>query len=91
MPAKVTKIEVRRQVQSARETPIDAYLDEETLAVLYANWDDAWGESFKFRGGEMGITAELVRDAPEKEMRLAMGDAVVDTLLEVARTKASSY
>lgn len=92
MVAKVTGVSTRRQVSGAIETPIDGYLDDSTIKILYEKWDDArLGVSTKYRGGEVGVTAELILDAPEENLRDIYGDEFTVILLDIARRVASSY
>lgn len=91
MSANVTKVNVRRQVQSARGTPIDGFLDDASIQKLYEKWDDDWGRPFEFRGGIVSLTAEIIIAAPEDRMKKVYGKTFVDDLLVVAKDHASSY
>jgi len=92
MVATVTNVSVRRQVSGAIETPIDGYIDDASNKILYEKWDDRrLGESIKYRGGEVGITAELILGAPEDALRDIYGDEFAVVLLDISRGVASSY
>lgn len=92
MPAEVTKVEVRRHVSSARETPIDGYLADADVLTLYEKWNESLlGEMLKFRGGLRGITAEMVADADDEDLISIYGDDFAQHLIKVAEENKSSY
>lgn len=92
MALKVTGSYVVRPVSGAIETPIDGYLDDASIKILYEKWDDnILGESTKYQGGEVGITAELILSAPEEQLRAIYGDEFAVILFDISKNVASSY
>lgn len=67
------KITTTRKVPQNRMPPVDSYLTEDDLQVLYDRWGTGvtkygWADPVSMRGGIITITVKQLKDTPVEEL-----------------------
>jgi len=73
MAFKVTSRKYRQGTALAIGTMVDAYLDEDETAKVYARWKEEWPEPLMFSGANPGITFEMIREVPSTQLNKTFG------------------
>ncbi len=85
----MAQITYRSGTSFARGVAMDALLNEQDTQALYQRWKQEWGEPIGLHGGEIMVTAEMVRAVPLSELVAVYGKARAARLIEIAKKNAS--
>ena len=84
MSFQVTKVQYRQGTALATGSVIDAYLPEDETEKVYARWKESWPEPLMFSGNIPGITFEMIREVPQKQLNRVFGHKLGKKLTQFA-------